>query len=131
MKAFLDSCFSAFPYQQFNITTTNQEYFADTMLLFIPHCYWLKKGAYYQIASDGKVELGDPCIQFAGEVAYERGFERGQAKFGGRQVLIDQRVTNICRLEPEGWVIVHRHVDLSKGNAKYNQQVSDKGIERI
>jgi ketosteroid isomerase-like protein len=66
-----------------------------------------------KLASDGQVELGDQMIQVSGDIAYELGTERGSARFGGQQVQIDQRVTNIYRREAGGWKIVHHHTDIS------------------
>ncbi|MDP2659969.1 MAG: nuclear transport factor 2 family protein [Dehalococcoidia bacterium] len=65
------------------------------------------------LASEGQVKLDDQVIQAAGDMAYELGVERGQAKFAGQQVAIEQRVTNIYRCEAGGWKIVHHHTDLS------------------
>lgn len=65
------------------------------------------------IASDGQVKLDDQMIQVSGEIAYELGTERGQVRFDGQRVQIDQRVTNIYRLEAGAWKIVHHHTDVS------------------
>jgi len=65
------------------------------------------------IASDGEVKLTDQLIQTAGDMAYEAGIETGQFKLGGKQVSIEQRVTNIYRRETSTWKIVHHHTDLS------------------
>ncbi|MFC3108671.1 YybH family protein [Undibacterium arcticum] len=66
-----------------------------------------------QIASEGRVRLDDQMIQVTGDLAYELGSERGQAKFGGQQVTLDHRVTNIYRREAGSWKIVHHHTDVS------------------
>jgi ketosteroid isomerase-like protein len=66
-----------------------------------------------QIASEGRVRLDDQIIQVTGDLAYELGFERGQAKFAGQQVTLDHRVTNIYRREAGSWKIVHHHTDVS------------------
>jgi ketosteroid isomerase-like protein len=65
------------------------------------------------IASDGKVSLADQVIQVVGDLAYEIGVERGQAKFAGKQVPIEFRVTNVYRREGQTWKIVHHHTDFS------------------
>lgn len=65
------------------------------------------------LSSEGKVELADQIVQVGGDLAYELGVERGQARLVGRQVTFDQRVTNVYRREPQGWKIVHHHTDLS------------------
>ena len=66
-----------------------------------------------RLASGGQVRLGDQIIQVAGDVAYELGIERGQAKLAGQQLTFEQRVTNIYHREAGGWKIVHHHTDLS------------------
>jgi ketosteroid isomerase-like protein len=66
-----------------------------------------------QIASEGRIKLDDQIIQVTGDLAYELGVERGQAKFAGQQVTLDHRVTNIYRREVGGWKIVHHHTDVS------------------
>lgn len=66
-----------------------------------------------QIASEGQIKLDDQIIQVTGDLAYEVGSERGQAKISGHQVSFDHRVTNIYRLEADSWKIVHHHTDVS------------------
>ncbi len=66
-----------------------------------------------KMASDGQVKLTDQLIQVTGDMAYEVGVEQGQARFGGKQVSIEQRVTNIYRREAGTWKIVHHHADVS------------------
>jgi ketosteroid isomerase-like protein len=66
-----------------------------------------------QIASEGRIKLDDQFIQVTGDLAYELGVERGQAKFAGQQVALDHRVTNVYRREGGSWKIVHHHTDLS------------------
>ena len=66
-----------------------------------------------QLASGGHAELRDQNIQVAGDMAYEVGVERGQAKLAGEQITIEQRVTNVYRREAGGWKIVHHHTDIS------------------
>jgi len=65
------------------------------------------------LASGGHVELEDQIVQVGGELAYELGVERGQAKIAGESVPIQQRVTNIYRREAGQWKIVHHHTDIS------------------
>jgi ketosteroid isomerase-like protein len=66
-----------------------------------------------EIASDGRIRLDDQLIRVIGDVAYELGSERGQAKFAGQQVSLDHRVTNIYRREAGSWKLVHHHTDVS------------------
>jgi ketosteroid isomerase-like protein len=66
-----------------------------------------------QIASEGRIRLEDQIIQVTGDLAYELGSERGQAKFGGQQAKLDHRVTNIYRREGGSWKMVHHHTDVS------------------
>ncbi len=66
-----------------------------------------------QIASEGRIQLEDQVIRVVGNLAYELGYERGQAKFGGQQVTLDHRVTNIYRREAGTWKVVHHHADVS------------------
>jgi len=66
-----------------------------------------------QIASEGRIKLDDQIIHVTGDLAYELGVERGQAKFAGQQVSLDHRVTNIYRREAGRWKIVHHHADVS------------------
>ena len=47
----------------------------------------------------GKVELKDQLIRVLGDVAYEVGNEEGELHLGGKQIKIDQRVTNIYHKE--------------------------------
>jgi ketosteroid isomerase-like protein len=78
---------------------------------------WDKVGQVWkQVAeafSGGQVKLIDQLIQVTGDMAYEVGTEQGQAKLGGQQVTIEQRVTNVYRREAGGWKIVHHHTDVS------------------
>jgi ketosteroid isomerase-like protein len=66
-----------------------------------------------EIASGGKVTLAEQVIHVEGDLAYEVGVERGQGKFGGKQVHIEWRVTNIYRREAGAWKVVHHHTDVS------------------
>lgn len=66
-----------------------------------------------KLASGGQVKQGDQLIQVAGDLAYEVGTEQGQVTLAGKQVSIEQRVTNIYRREAGAWKIVHHHTDLS------------------
>ena len=66
-----------------------------------------------RIASEGRIGLDDQMIQVTGDLAYELGFERGQARFSGTQATLDHRVTNIYRREAGKWKIVHHHTDVS------------------
>ena len=66
-----------------------------------------------EIASEGRIRLDDQLIRVIGDVAYELGSERGQAKFAGQQVTLDHRVTNIYRREAGSWKLVHHHTDVS------------------
>jgi len=66
-----------------------------------------------EIASQGRVRLDDQLIRVVGDVAYELGSERGEAKFAGQQVSFDHRVTNIYRREAGSWKLVHHHTDVS------------------
>lgn len=78
---------------------------------------WDKVGQLWEqvakVFSDGQVKLSDQLIQVAGDMAYEVGTEQGQAKLGGEQVSIEQRVTNIYHREAGAWKIVHHHTDIS------------------
>jgi ketosteroid isomerase-like protein len=65
------------------------------------------------IASGGRIRLEDQMIQVTGDLAFELGFERGQATFSGKQLTLDQRVTNVYRREAGKWTIVHHHTDVS------------------
>jgi ketosteroid isomerase-like protein len=66
-----------------------------------------------EIASEGRIRLDDQIIQVTGDLAYELGSERGQAKFAGLPVTLDHRVTNIYHREEGSWKIVHHHTDIS------------------
>ncbi len=65
------------------------------------------------IATGGEVRLRDQLITVAGEVAWERGVERGQVDLAGERLTVEQRVTNIYHRRPDGWKIVHHHSDPS------------------
>jgi ketosteroid isomerase-like protein len=74
------------------------------------------RGSWLQVAqlcTGGTVRLEDQRIEATDDLAYELGNERGEITMAGRQVPIEQRVTNVYRREPEGWKIVHHHTDLS------------------
>jgi ketosteroid isomerase-like protein len=66
-----------------------------------------------RFASEGQAKLGDQMIQVAGDVAYELGVEQAQFKLAGKQVAIQQRVTNIYRRETGAWKIFHHHTDVA------------------
>jgi ketosteroid isomerase-like protein len=66
-----------------------------------------------QIASDGRIRLDDQVIQVTGDLAYELGVERGQARFAGQQISLDYRVTNVYRRDAGRWKIVHHHSDFT------------------
>ena len=66
-----------------------------------------------EIASDGKIDLNDQCIEVLGDMAYELGLEQGQFKLGGHPVSFEHRVTNIYRREDGEWKMVHHHADTS------------------
>ena len=66
-----------------------------------------------QMASGGQVKLTDQLIQATPDMAYETGVEKGQMALAGRQVPINQRVTNVYRREGGAWKIVHHHTDAS------------------
>jgi len=66
-----------------------------------------------QIASEGRIRLDDQIVQVTGDLAYEVGAERGQARFAGQRVDLDYRVTNVYRREAGRWKIVHHHSDFS------------------
>jgi ketosteroid isomerase-like protein len=66
-----------------------------------------------QVASDGRVNLGDQLLQVAGDVAYELGTEHVAFKLGGHPLEVDMRVTNIYRRDGGAWKIVHHHTDVS------------------
>ncbi len=74
------------------------------------------RGSWEQVArfaSEGQAKLGDQIIQVAGDVAYELGVEQAQFKLAGKQVAIQQRVTNIYRRETGAWKIFHHHTDVA------------------
>ena len=64
---------------------------------------WKKVGETWKqvakVASSGQVKLNDQHIQVSGDMAYETGTEKGKAKFGGKLISIQHRVTNIYRKE--------------------------------
>lgn len=65
------------------------------------------------LSSGGHVELDDQRIEVGGELAYELGVERGQAKIVGESIPIEHRVTNVYRREAGEWKLVHHHTDIS------------------
>jgi ketosteroid isomerase-like protein len=66
-----------------------------------------------RLTSDGEVRLKGQLIQMDGDTAYEIGTEHGHVKLGGREVSLEQRVTNIYRREAGKWKVVHHHADIS------------------
>ncbi len=83
---------------------------------------WDKVGQTWEqvakVFSGGQVKLNDQLIQVSGDMAYEVGTERGEAKLGAQQVAIEHRVTNIYRREAGAWKIVHHHTDVSPAMAE-------------
>ena len=78
------------------------------------------------IATNGHVELVDQEIQTSGDMAYEVGIERGQAKLAGEDVKIDHRVTNVYRRDADGWKMVHHHTDVSPDMVDLVQRLQQK-----
>lgn len=70
-----------------------------------------------RLTSDGQIRLKDQLIRIEGDLAFEVGIEEGQVRLGGRQVAIQQRATNIYRLEAGVWKAVHHHADFSPAMA--------------
>lgn len=70
-------------------------------------------GQVAQLASSGQVTLTDQLIQAGSDMAYETGVEKGEITLAGRQVPINNRVTNVYRPEGGEWKIVHHHTDKS------------------
>jgi ketosteroid isomerase-like protein len=66
-----------------------------------------------EISSNGEVNLKDPLVRVAGDVAYEIGIEQGQLKLGGHRANIEHRVTNVYQRVGGAWKIVHHHTDTS------------------
>jgi ketosteroid isomerase-like protein len=83
-------------------------------------------GQVAEIASEGRIRLDDQFIQVTGDLAYELGFERGQATFARQQVTLDHRVTNIYRREAGSWKIVHHHTDISPAMLDVLNQLQGK-----
>jgi ketosteroid isomerase-like protein len=67
-----------------------------------------------EIASEGRVTLGDQLIQVVGDAAYELGTEHVVMTLAGHSVRGEVRVTNIYRREGGAWRIVHHHADASQ-----------------
>ncbi len=63
------------------------------------------------ICSGGKVKLDDQHIQTSDGMAFEYGKEMVSVTMAGKRAEVEQRVTNVYRKEPDGWKIVHHHVD--------------------
>ena len=70
-------------------------------------------GGVASLASSGTVKLADRKVVTGEDLAYETGTERGEVTVAGERILIEQRVTNVYRLEDGGWHLVHHHADLS------------------
>jgi ketosteroid isomerase-like protein len=66
-----------------------------------------------QVATEGRIRLGDRLIRVTGDFAYELGVERGALKLAAQQAPVDGRVTNIYRREAGKWKIVYHHSELS------------------
>jgi uncharacterized protein (TIGR02246 family) len=67
-----------------------------------------------EIASEGRVTLGDQLIRVVGDAAYELGTEHVVMTLAGRSLRAEVRVTNIYRREGGAWRIVHHHADASQ-----------------
>jgi ketosteroid isomerase-like protein len=80
-----------------------------------------------KLAGGGKAELEDQFIQIDGNMAYEVGTERGQMTLAGRQVPIENRVTNVYRREDGDWKVVHHHTDLSPAMQDVLRDLKAKG----
>lgn len=75
------------------------------------------------IASSGRVQLVDQIVEAGTDLAYEVGVERGEAKLAGENVSIEQRVTNVYRLEAGQWKMVHHHTDISPAMVELAQRL--------
>ena len=69
------------------------------------------------ISTGGKVALEEQLIRVSGDLAFEVGVERGRATMGGKELTLDQRVTNIYARKAGKWLMVHHHSDLSQAMA--------------
>jgi uncharacterized protein (TIGR02246 family) len=67
-----------------------------------------------EIASEGRVTLGDQLLRVVGDAAYELGTEHVVMTLAGRSLRAEVRVTNIYRREGGAWRIVHHHADASQ-----------------
>ncbi len=70
-------------------------------------------GKVASIAESGNVELVDQRLDVGTDMAVETGIERGTLTLASHTAAIDQRVTNIYRLEAGVWKIRHHHTDLA------------------
>ncbi len=67
-----------------------------------------------ELVADGRIDLEDQLIRVAGDLAYELGVEKGSFTLSGQKIDIEQRVTNIYRLEDGEWKMIHHHTDTSR-----------------
>jgi ketosteroid isomerase-like protein len=65
------------------------------------------------MASGGHVRITNQLIRAGTDLAYEVGWEEGEATLAGERVPIKHRVTNIYRREGGDWKMVHHHTDSS------------------
>lgn len=68
-----------------------------------------------EISGGGTIAIADQHIDVGADMAVETGVEKGTLTIAGRPVTIDQRVTNVYRLEDGAWRLKHHHTDLSQG----------------
>jgi ketosteroid isomerase-like protein len=81
-------------------------------------------GQIAALAPGGHVRLDDQYIEVGGELAYELGVERGETMPAEESITIEQRVTNIYRLETGEWRMVHHHTDISLAMAGIDWDVT-------
>lgn len=65
------------------------------------------------LATEGQIDLSGQMIHVMGEVALETGVEQGRSRLAGRDLVFENRVTNVYRREASGWKLLHHHADVS------------------
>jgi len=68
---------------------------------------------FSEAASNGSVELNDQLVRVHGDMAFEMGVESGKLNLAGKAITVNQRVTNVYRLENGQWKMIHHHADAS------------------
>ena len=69
----------------------------------------------HAFAPGGTSRLDVLQSQAAGDLAFWTGFQTAHVTINGKPIDMKLRITEIFRLEDDGWKMIHRHADTSAG----------------